>query len=78
MKGVRRPAIIFAILSAIYWNGVSSFNAMLFTQVGKDIAPFWAVGLSAFIPTGIYAVFCLLFFHWFARRMFKQAKESSI
>lgn len=77
MKGIRRPAIIFAILSAIYWNIVSSFNAMLFTQGGKDIVPFWALGLSAFIPLAIYAVICLLFFHWFARRMFKQAKESS-
>jgi hypothetical protein len=49
--------------------------AMIWPLAGKDVAPYWLVGLFNFVPAAIYAVAALTFCHWFARRIVQQEKN---
>ena len=71
---VRRPAIIFALLSAIYWALVSDVGRSLYGVNLTDgaLQPIYEDWLVNGLPAVIYAVACLLFCHWLARRVARQ------
>ncbi|MCP3729031.1 hypothetical protein M9978_01180 [Sphingomonas sp. MG17] len=77
MIRIRRPAILFAILSAIYWQLVAGFIGLINPLAGKDVAPFWMVALANIVPPTLYAVVTLIFCHWLARRVQRQAQQRS-
>ena len=73
MIRVRIAAIVFALFSAIYWAGCQYFFDVNLTRaIGQQfdlptIAVFW----MPTVPILIYALACLLFFHWLKRRLIK-------
>ena len=71
---VRRPAIIFALLSAIYWALFSDLNSSLHAMhaASSSPMPLYEDWLINGLPAIIYAVACLLFCHWLARRVARQ------
>jgi hypothetical protein len=76
--GVRRPAIIFAVLSAIFWVVVSDL-AVSIGGVDRDVyhrppshVETWLV---SGLPAIVYAVACVFFCHWLARRVVRQMVE---
>jgi membrane protein implicated in regulation of membrane protease activity len=75
VKSIRRIAIIFAVLSSVYWIAISGFISMIWTVAEINVAPYWLVALFNFVPAAIYAVAALKFCHWFARRILRQAKN---
>ena len=77
MIRIRRPAILFAIISAIYWQGVAGFIGIINPLAGKDVPPFWMVAFANIVPAALYAVVTLVFCHWLARRVLRQAQQRS-
>lgn len=75
MIRIRRPAILFAVASAIYWQGVAAFIGIINPLAGKDVAPFWMVALANIVPAALYAVSALIFCHWLARRVLRQISK---
>jgi len=71
---VRRPATIFALLSAIYWALVSDLGRSLrgVNLTDGALQPLYEDWLVNGLPAIIYAVVCLLFCHWLARRVARQ------
>jgi len=70
---VRLTAILFAVLSALYWRWVPEFwNAALSTYDGT--LPF--VFLQYSVPLAIYALICLYVFHRLTRRLARHFMES--
>lgn len=74
--GIRRIALIFAVVSAVYWSGISGLLAIVFSLAGKDVAPLWMVTLINFLSAAIYALAALFFCHWFARHISKRLRVS--
>ena len=68
MIRIRRPAVLFALLSALYWLGVTEFW-MTVTFLHYDD---WAGLLASTLPAMVYAVATLWFCGWLARRVVKQ------
>lgn len=77
MNGVRRPALFFAVCSALYWSGIAGFLAIVHPLAGKDVAPFWMVSLINFVLAAIYGVAALFFCHWLARRVARQVQSKA-
>ena len=71
---VRRPAIIFALLSALYWALVSDLSSSLHAMdvASRSHVPPYEDWLINGLPALIYAVACLFFCHWLARRVARQ------
>jgi hypothetical protein len=71
---IRRPAIAFALLSAIYWALVSDLGRSLrgVHLTGGALQPIYEDWFVNGLPAIIYAVVCLLFCHWLARRVARQ------
>ena len=74
---VRRPAILFALLSATYWLMVQSFwhFAMESPTVYHRPPAASVIWLFNGLPAIIYAVICLVFCHWLARRVVRQITQ---
>jgi len=72
---VRRPSILFALGSTIYWQVVAALVGLVNPLAGLDVAPYWMVVLVNFVPAAIFAVITLTFCHWLARRVLRQAQE---
>ncbi|TPG56085.1 hypothetical protein EAH76_00445 [Sphingomonas glacialis] len=73
---VRRPAILFAIGSAIYWESVAAFLSMMNPLAGHNVAPFWMVAMANCLPAALYAVITLFFCHWLARRIVRDVTST--
>jgi len=73
---VRRIAIAFALLSAIYWITASVFQQIIFMEFGAAFIPYWKTAALVTLPGLIYAVVCIYFFHWFARRIARMLKTT--
>ena len=69
---IRRPAIFFALFSAVYWFLVSDLIGVASPLDSFDKQPFWKVTLASMLPATIYAVATLYFGHWLARRILRQ------
>jgi len=65
---IRRPTIAFALLSAIYWMGVTG----LWETITLLNSPRWLVMLTTSLPAMLYAVIALWFCSWLARRVMRQ------
>ncbi|QGP78383.1 hypothetical protein [Sphingobium sp. CAP-1] len=74
---IRRVAILFALGSAIYWEGMVALIGLINPLAGLDVAPYWLVVLMNVGPACIYAIVTLIFCHWLARRVLRQAQERS-
>ncbi len=72
---IRRASIFFALGSAIYWEAVSAFLGIINPLAGLDVAPYWMVALANSAPAALYAAIALIFCHWLARRVIRQAQE---
>ncbi len=75
MKGlVRFAAIVFTIVSTSFWLMATSITMkagnIVLVQSAKS-ASYVTAYLFYAVPTLLYAVFCALFCHWFARRVVK-------
>ena len=68
MIKIRRPAVLFALLSAFYWAGVTELWRTV-TFVRYD---YWAVLLASTLPAMLYALAALWFCGWLARRVIRQ------
>jgi hypothetical protein len=68
---------MFALGSAIYWQAVAALVGIINPLAGLDVAPYWMVLLVNVVPSTVYAVVTLIFCHWLARRVFRQAQERS-
>ncbi|MDB5703104.1 MAG: hypothetical protein JWN66_220 [Sphingomonas bacterium] len=71
---IRRPAIVLSLLSAFYWLTFQSFGQFVFSsQTASHQHPdMWVVWLLTGLPAIVYAIACLLFCHWLARRVARQ------
>ena len=70
---IRRPAILFSLLSAFYWLTFQSFGQLVFSSRTASQRPdMWVVWLLTSLPAILYAIICLLFCHWLARRVARQ------
>ena len=68
MIKIRRRAILFALLSAIYWIGVTElWRTVTFVNYAYGI-----VALASTLPAILYALAALWFCGWLARRIVKQ------
>ena len=77
---VRAPALTFALLSNIYWIGVQGFWMVLTTAYGLQFPsklPYYATWLLSAGPPVIYALACVTFCHWFARRMVRDVLKGT-
>ncbi|MES1984655.1 MAG: hypothetical protein V4461_06835 [Pseudomonadota bacterium] len=70
-------SILFALVSAIYWEGMAALIGLINPLVGLDVAPYWLVVLVNVVPGAVYAIITLIFCHWLARRVLRQAHERS-
>ena len=70
MIKVRRPAVAFALLSAIYWGGVTG----LWSTITLLHYPYWLVVLTTTLPAMLYALIALWFCGWLARRVIGQMR----
>ena len=77
MTAVRRLSILFAVLSAVYWEGIAWFLSIINPLSGINAAPYWMVMLANSMPATVYAVATLIFCHWLVRRVVKQILERS-
>ena len=75
MIRIRRPSILFALSSAIYWELVANVVGSTNQLAGHYVAPYWLVILVNVIPTMLYAVVTLFFCHWLVRRALRQAQK---
>jgi hypothetical protein len=73
MPGVRRPAIVFSLLSTIYWFLVADLIGVASPLGGLDKQAYWKVALASFLPGALYAVATLYFCHWLVRRTARKA-----
>ena len=69
---VRLVSLSFAVFSVIFWLAVDGIG-----QVGRQIVEGgepskWDIWLTSSVPAIIYAVVCVLVFHWFARKIVKK------
>ena len=78
MRGVRRPAILFAVASAIYWQGVAWFIGLINPLAGTEVAPLWLMALANIGSAALYAVVALIFCHRLARRAVRQAQLGTV
>lgn len=78
MRGVRRPALLFALGSAIYWQCVVWFIGLINPLAGTEVAPLWLMALANFGSAAVYAVAALTFCHRLARRAIKQAQLGTV
>jgi hypothetical protein len=69
---VRIAALVFAFFSALYWGGVLELNInapsiykVVYGMLSSDTFG-WMISV---LPIFAYAVICVLFLHWFARRI---------
>ena len=71
---IRRPAMAFAVLSALYWALISDLWRSLrgVNLTDGSLQPIYEDWLLNGLPAIIYAVVCLLFCHWLARRVARQ------
>ncbi|MEO7691366.1 MAG: hypothetical protein ABIS51_18935 [Sphingomonas sp.] len=71
---IRRPAIAFALLSAIFWALSSDLGSSVRAMYAADRThmPVYEDWLFNGLPAIVYAVACLLFCHWLARRVARQ------
>jgi len=65
---IRRPVVLFALLSTFYWAGVTE----LWRTVTFLHFEYWAVLLAGTLPAMLYGVAALWFCGWLARRVIKQ------
>ena len=72
---VRRAAILFAIVSTVYWQGAAWFLSQINPLAGIDILPLLLVAAINVGTATLYAVVTLLFCHWLARRVLRQAQQ---
>ena len=68
MIKIRRPAVLFALLSAMYWVLVKD----LWSGVTFLHYPYWQVVLAGTLPAMLYALVALWFCGWLARRVVRQ------
>lgn len=69
---VRLVSLGFAVFSMIFWSAVDVIG-----QVRRQITDCsepskWEVWLTSSVPAIVYAVICVLVFHWFARKILKK------
>ena len=71
---IRRPAIAFALLSAFYWAIFSDLGSSVRATytASRSHMPLYEDWLLNGLPAIVYAVVCLLFCHWLARRVARQ------
>ena len=69
---VRRPAILFALFSAIYGMMVQGIWQVAFLGLAPSHPQPFPIWLVTSLPAIVYAVICLLFCHWLARRVARQ------
>jgi hypothetical protein len=79
MIRIRIAAIVFALVSAIYWAGCQYFFDLNLTRaIGQQFElPTIVVLWLPTVPILIYALTCLLFFHWLKRRLIKALTSRS-
>ena len=69
---VRVVSLGFAVFSVIFWLAVDSIGQMLrHITEGEEISN-WDIWFTSSVPAIIYAVICVLVFHWFARKIIKK------
>jgi hypothetical protein len=75
---IRKAAVWFAVLSGIYWATVHAFwegvRSFGLTPFGLP-SSWWSDWLIGIVPLLLYSVFCVFYFHRFARRVFELAKS---
>jgi hypothetical protein len=65
---IRRPAVLFALLSAFYWVGVTElWRTVTFLHYN-----YWSVLLASTFPPMLYALAALWFCGWLARQVIEQ------
>ena len=72
---IRRASISFAIGSAIYWEAMSALFGLINPLAGLDVAPYWVVALANGVPAALYGIIALVFCHWLAGRVVRQAQQ---
>ena len=73
---IRRAAILFAVCSAAFWEGIAAFWATINSLAGIDDLPYWMAAIANVIPASLYAVITLVFCHWLARRLVRQLNQA--
>ena len=69
---VRLVSLGFAVFSVIYWLTVDGIGQVR-SQITEGNEPSnWDIWLTSSLPAIIYAVICVLVFHWFARKIIKK------
>jgi hypothetical protein len=73
MIGIRGAAIAFALFSACYWAGCQYFFDITFVRaVGQQFdLPNLIVLTLPSVPVWIYALVCLVYFHWLKQRLIR-------
>jgi ABC-type uncharacterized transport system fused permease/ATPase subunit len=75
VKGlIRVAAIVFAVVSVVFWQLATSIavdNGVIVTVRTATSAGYFAQYISYTVPALLYAILCTLFCHWFARRVVK-------
>ena len=74
---IRRPAIFFALGSAVYWELVADLLRATNSVAGHSVAPYWLVLVINVVPAALYAAVALFFCHWLARRVLRQTQKGS-
>ena len=69
---VRLASLGFAVFSVIFWLTVDGIGQVR-RQITEGNEPSnWDIWLTSSVPAIIYAVICVLVFHWFARKIIKR------
>ena len=69
---VRLVSLGFAVFSVIFWLTVDGISQVR-RQITEGSEPSnWDVWVTSSVPAIIYAVVCVLVFHWFARKIIKK------
>jgi hypothetical protein len=73
---VRIAAIGFTLFSVLYWDSASGLISLAHDYpdaLGLPRGSYLAVWLVYALPTILYGVIAVLFFHWFAKRVARMA-----
>ena len=78
---IRLPALVFAVGSTFYWAAVQGAWMILTDAYGLHFAselPTAVNWLVTAAPTVAYALVCVLFCHWFARRLLRSVMPKKV
>ncbi|WP_226698791.1 hypothetical protein [Qipengyuania gaetbuli] len=69
---VRLVSLGFAVFSVIFWLTVDGIGQVRRQITDGNEPSNWDIWLTSSVPAIIYAVICVLVFHWFARKIIKK------